>query len=65
MLIQPVHPDHPSTDRDREPKVTAGPKLRGKAGAMPNRVRMMPPAHQALCLGSPLTGVGGYLITYR
>jgi hypothetical protein len=45
MLIQPVHPDHPSTnrDRDREPNVMAGPKPRGKAGAMPNRVRIIPP----------------------
>jgi hypothetical protein len=48
MLIQPVHPDHLSTDRDREPKVIAGPKLRGKAGAMPNRVRMIPPASKPI-----------------
>ena len=50
MLIQPVHPDHPSTDKDREPNVIAGPKLRGKAGAMPNRVRMIPPASKPIYL---------------
>lgn len=53
MLIQPVHPDHPSTDRDREPNVMTGPKLRGKAGAMLNRVRMIPPAVKPFCLARP------------
>jgi hypothetical protein len=49
MLIQPVHPDHPSTAQ--KPHVTVGPELRGKAGAMPNRVRMMPPTIELF--GSP------------
>jgi hypothetical protein len=43
MLLQPVHPDHPSTAEDREPNVAAGPELRGEAGSMPNRAEVMRP----------------------